>query len=233
MGVTSNPSTSTTMMTATSNTNQTNQRDTPTNAPQSRNNAGTSNQASGPNPRNQSKGNRAGSETGLQNPTNPNNNIKISKANNEIGGQNVSTSNSTLSYQRTASFGNQPSNTGTLTITKNVGSNKAIDYNRNSSHKKLCELSHDDFIPIRALVGFSTGFTIKAKITKKSELRQYQKNGNVSQVFSIDLIDEDGGEIQGTFFGDAATENFANLQENHVYAFSGGTIKLANAKFQA
>lgn len=108
--------------------------------------------------------------------------------------------------------------------------NKAVSYS--TPHKKLSELSLDDFMPIRALVGFNTSFTIKAKVTKKTPLRTYNKNGAESHVFSVDLADHDGGEIQGSFFGDAAVHFHAILNENDVYAFSGGTVKMANRKFQ-
>ena len=84
---------------------------------------------------------------------------------------------------------------------------------------------------IKQLVGFSTGFTLKAKISKKSALRTYNKNGSEGHVFSIDLVDS-SGEIQGSFFGEAAVENYDTLVEGRVYLFTGGTVKDANPRFQ-
>ena len=104
--------------------------------------------------------------------------------------------------------------------------------NFTSPHKKLAELTIDDFTPISALVGFTSGFVIKAKITKKSGLRTYQKNGADGHVFSIDLVDNDGGEIQGSFFGETAQEYHPKLEEDKVYIFSGGAVKMANQRFQ-
>lgn len=200
---------------------------------QPQNNPGTTKQVNG----NQSKGNRAGADPGFQiQHTNNPNTMMVSKANPTTAtGQNANPGNPTLPYQRTGSLDNQNQNPGTLTSTRNAagrGGHKAVNYVSNS-HKKLSELSSDDFMPIGALVVNNPAFTIRAKVTKKSELREYSKNDQVNQVFSIELVDRDGGEIQGTFFGSAAVENFPKLQEGHVYAFSGGTVKLANTKFQS
>ena len=89
----------------------------------------------------------------------------------------------------------------------------------------------NDVTPISHLVGFSSGFTLKAKIIKKSTMRKYQKNGGEGQVFSIDIADS-SAEIQGSFFGEAATENYEGLTEGRVYFFTGGTVKDANPRFQ-
>ena len=142
-------------------------------------------------------------------------------------GMNSTASNS---YQRSATFGNQNSNAGNFNNARNSTNNKVNSIV--SPHKKLSELSLDDFTPISALVGFTTGFTIKAKIIKKTNIRSYQKNGSEGQVFSIEIVDNDGGEIQGSFFGDAAKDFYPKLEEGHVYVFSGGTVKVANTKFQ-
>jgi len=159
-------------------------------------------------------------------------NYNTSNANDGIREQNSYNSkmsngmNSGQSYQRTATFGNQSTATS-----RNSSNNRAVN-NFSSPHKKLSELSLDDFTPISALVGFSSGFTIKAKITKKTDIRTYNKNGSEGCVFSIEIVDNDGGEIQGSFFGDAAREFHPKLQEGHVYIFSGGNVKVANTKFQ-
>ena len=50
-------------------------------------------------------------------------------------------------------------------------------------------------------------------------------------MFSIDLLDFLGTQIQATFFGDAAEKFNPVVSENHVYLFSKGTVKPANQKF--
>ena len=147
-------------------------------------------------------------------------------ANRMSNGMNQNTNN----LQRSATFGNQ--NPAGGNNSRNSLTNKAGG-GLNTPNKKLSELSLDDFTPISALVGFSSGFTIKAKIMKKTDIRKYQKNGQEGQVFSINIVDSDGGEIQGSFFGDLAAQYHERLHEGHVYIFQGGTVKVANTKFQS
>lgn len=50
-------------------------------------------------------------------------------------------------------------------------------------------------------------------------------------LMNIDIIDKEGTQIQATFFNEAANKFHPILQENHVYLFSNGQVKLANKKF--
>jgi len=72
---------------------------------------------------------------------------------------------------------------------------------------------------------------IKARVTKKSDLRQFTTQKGPGKVFSADLIDADGTQIQASFFNDAAEQFFPQIQENKVYLFSNGYVKLANKRF--
>jgi ssDNA-binding replication factor A large subunit len=45
------------------------------------------------------------------------------------------------------------------------------------------------------------------------------------------LIDQQGTQIQATFFNDQADKYDDFLKENCVYLFSNGTIKIANQKY--
>ena len=44
-------------------------------------------------------------------------------------------------------------------------------------------------------------------------------------------MDKDGSQIQATFFNEGAEKYDKVLQENKVYLFSNGNVKLANKKF--
>jgi replication factor A1 len=48
---------------------------------------------------------------------------------------------------------------------------------------------------------------------------------------NIELIDNQGTQIQATFFNDQADKYDELLQENKVYTFSNGTVKMANQKY--
>lgn len=47
----------------------------------------------------------------------------------------------------------------------------------------------------------------------------------------IELVDIYGSQIEGTFFNDAADLFEPKIQENKVYLFSNGNIKMANQRF--
>lgn len=80
-------------------------------------------------------------------------------------------------------------------------------------------------------------FTIRARVSMKSDLKTFQRKGlsgedkGENQVFSCDLIDKDGNEIQASFFGVAANHFYNILEDGKIYLMMGGTVKIANSKF--
>lgn len=85
--------------------------------------------------------------------------------------------------------------------------------------------------PINALNPYSNRWTIKARITSKSEMRRWSNARGEGTLFSIDLLDSVGGEIRATFFKDACEKWFPILEEQQVYTFSGGRLKVGDRKF--
>jgi replication factor A1 len=69
-------------------------------------------------------------------------------------------------------------------------------------------------------------WTIKARVTSKSDLKHWSNAKGEGTLFSIDLLDSNGGEIRGTFFKEAATKFFGTIMEGQVYTFSGGVLKI-------
>ncbi len=61
---------------------------------------------------------------------------------------------------------------------------------------------------------FLDSWIIKARVTKKSDIRNWSNAKGQGKVFSIELIDSHGTEIQASFFNDACDENFGKLEEN-------------------
>lgn len=78
------------------------------------------------------------------------------------------------------------------------------------------------YTPMRCLNQFSTDWKIRARITKKGDLREWKNAKGEGFLMNIDLIDKEGTQMQGTFFGDAAKKFEGILKENHVYLFSNG-----------
>lgn len=69
-------------------------------------------------------------------------------------------------------------------------------------------------------------WTIKARVTAKSDLKRWSNAKGEGTLFSIDLLDSNGGEIRGTFFKEAAAKFFPMIQQGQVYTFSGGVLKI-------
>lgn len=84
-------------------------------------------------------------------------------------------------------------------------------------------------MPIKALNTFMRDWVIKARVASKN-MRETRNNGHL---LKLELIDEYGTPIEGTFFNDAAIK-FNNLVcEGRVYTFSHGNVKIANKRFSS
>ena len=89
----------------------------------------------------------------------------------------------------------------------------------------------DEYMPIKALNQFTSDWCIKARITKKNELRHWKNARGEGHLLGLDLIDKEGTRIQATCFNDVAHKYDAELEENQVYTFENGSVKLANKRY--
>ncbi|XP_024170311.1 replication protein A 70 kDa DNA-binding subunit E [Rosa chinensis] len=85
-------------------------------------------------------------------------------------------------------------------------------------------------VQICALNRYLNKWTIKARVTAKSELRSYTNARGEGKVFNFDLIDC-GGEIRVTCFNSIAEEFYNLIEVGKVYLISKGTVKAAVKKF--
>ncbi|KAK8706736.1 hypothetical protein V6N13_057813 [Hibiscus sabdariffa] len=86
-------------------------------------------------------------------------------------------------------------------------------------------------IPISALNPCQGRWTIKARVTKKQELKHYRNAHGEGKVFSFDLIDSDGGEIRATCFNAVVDQFYNQIQAGNIYLISRGSLKPAQKEF--
>lgn len=86
--------------------------------------------------------------------------------------------------------------------------------------------------PIRQLNPYQNKWTIKARVTSKTDVRSWDKGGsNTGKLFSVDLVDQEGSEIRATFFKEAVDSFYEMVVSGGVYLFSDGRVKVANKQF--
>lgn len=79
--------------------------------------------------------------------------------------------------------------------------------------------THTTIYPIEGLSPYASKWTIKARVTNKSEIRTWQKASSEGKLFSVNLLDE-SGEIKATGFNDQCDALYDLFQEGSVYYIS-------------
>ncbi|KAI4367960.1 hypothetical protein MLD38_016581 [Melastoma candidum] len=86
-------------------------------------------------------------------------------------------------------------------------------------------------VPVAALNPYQKRWTIKARVTVKSEIRHYNNSRGDGKVFSFDLLDADGGEIRVTCFNTVVDRFFNQIETGKVYMISRGSLRPAQKNF--
>lgn len=88
------------------------------------------------------------------------------------------------------------------------------------------------YFPIREISTYmGAGWTIKARVTVKGQKRSFNSDRGPGQVFSVDLLDKDGGEIRASMFNKAVDKFFPQIETGNVYTFAKAQVKVANKRF--
>lgn len=84
--------------------------------------------------------------------------------------------------------------------------------------------------PIEGLSPYQNKWTIKARVTLKSDVKHWSNARGDGKLFSVHLLDE-SGEIRATAFNDAVDRFYPVFQENKVYFISKAKVQIAKKQF--
>ncbi|KFY45881.1 hypothetical protein V495_02782 [Pseudogymnoascus sp. VKM F-4514 (FW-929)] len=91
--------------------------------------------------------------------------------------------------------------------------------------------AHGNIYPIEALSPYAHKWTIKARVSNKSEIRTWHKQSGEGKLFSVNLLDE-SGEIKATGFNEQCDQLYDLFQEGSVYYISSPCrVQLAKKQF--
>jgi replication factor A1 len=86
-------------------------------------------------------------------------------------------------------------------------------------------------LPIEAITPYSHKWTIKARVSAKSDIKTWHKASGEGKLFSVNLLDE-SGEIKATAFNDQCDQYYDVLQEGCVYYISNPCrVQMAKKQF--
>ncbi|CAI2360853.1 unnamed protein product [Moneuplotes crassus] len=89
----------------------------------------------------------------------------------------------------------------------------------------------DAYTPIKTVSPLNSDWIIKARVSKKNKVKEWSNSRGSGKLLNIELIDRHGTQIQATFFNKAVDKFEPMIQEDKVYIFCKGTVKVANQKF--
>ncbi|KAI0873199.1 replication factor-A protein [Hypoxylon argillaceum] len=84
--------------------------------------------------------------------------------------------------------------------------------------------------PIESLSPYAHKWTIKARVSSKSDIKTWHKASGEGKLFSVNLLDE-SGEIKATGFNEQCDAFYDLLQEGQVYYISTCRVNLAKKQF--
>jgi replication factor A1 len=96
----------------------------------------------------------------------------------------------------------------------------------------MAPTSNMPIYPIEALSPYQNKWTIKARVTSKSEIKHWSNSKGEGKLFSCNFLDE-SAEIKATAFNDQVDRWYNILKEGHVYFISKAKVAIARKQFSS
>ena len=84
---------------------------------------------------------------------------------------------------------------------------------------------HANILPINSLNSYQNRWTIKARVTSKSDIRRYSNARGEGKFFSFDLLDSQNGEIRAVAWNDQCDRFFDQVEQGRVYFISKASLR--------
>eukprot|EP00435_Cladocopium_sp_Y103_P023224 s3975_g5.t1 len=89
-----------------------------------------------------------------------------------------------------------------------------------------------NLLTVDAIAGYSgDNWRLIARVTQKSEKRNWKNTEKEGTIFNVELVDENGVETRGVFFNKEADKFHPILQKGKLYSFYGGRKKKGNSRW--
>lgn len=86
-------------------------------------------------------------------------------------------------------------------------------------------------LPISGLSKYQAKRAMKVHTTNKAQLRKFSKGSGEGNVFGVDPLDAEGGEIKASFFNQAVDKFHDMLEKGTCFTFSRGSIQIASKQY--
>ncbi|KAK9450595.1 uncharacterized protein V1518DRAFT_414231 [Limtongia smithiae] len=147
----------------------------------------------------------------------------------EDGGVSTTTSMSDAATTGSTTFYGQTTTSAQTKAPQSVAP-KREEYASHNQSYSAAPVMREGLYTIDRLSPYQNNWTIKARVTSKSTIREYHNQRNQGKLFSVNLLDETS-EIKATGFNKQCDEFYDMLREGEVYYISKCRVNIAKKQF--